>query len=106
MKRVRAPNRICIESHLSVLIPCPYCGERDLTEFSYLGDAGYVRPAAGGNDEADRFVQAVYLRDNPAGLHTELWYHASGCRTWLRVTRDTCTHEITGADYANPTVGT
>ncbi len=24
----------------------------------------------------------------------ELWYHAFGCRSWLRVTRDTRTHEI------------
>ncbi len=87
-------------------IPCPFCGERDLTEFSYLGDAGYVRPEAGGSDELGRFVEAVYLRDNPSGLHAELWYHASGCRTWLRVTRDSRTHEIASAEYANPAVGT
>ena len=93
-----------------MLIPCPFCGERDLTEFSYLGDAGYVRPTAAdfdatGSDEVGRFVEAVYLRDNPAGPHTELWYHTSGCRSWLRVQRDTRTHEITGAEYANPAVG-
>jgi len=88
-----------------VRIPCPFCGARDLTEFSYLGDAGYVRPAADGNDAVERFVEAVYLRDNPAGLHAELWYHTSGCRSWLRVTRDTRTHEISSAEFANPAVG-
>ena len=43
----------------------------------------------------------VYLRDNPAGRHRDLWYHGSGCRTWLVVTRDTRTHEIFGVDYAD-----
>ena len=33
----------------------------------------------------------VYLRDNPAGAHRELWYHGAGCRAWLVVTRDTRT---------------
>jgi heterotetrameric sarcosine oxidase delta subunit len=105
MKRVRAPNPTCIDGY-SVRIPCPFCGERDLTEFAYFGDAGYVRPDPADIDAGRRFVQALYLRDNPAGPHQELWYHSSGCRTWLRVTRDTRTHEISAAEYANPAVGT
>ncbi len=36
----------------------------------------------------------VYLRDNPAGAHRELWYHGAGCRSWLVVARDTRTHQI------------
>lgn len=75
-------------------IECPFCGERDLAEFSYLGDAAFRRPRADGEGAAERFYEAVYLRDNPAGPHQELWYHAAGCRSWLRVTRDTRTHEI------------
>lgn len=70
-------------------IHCPFCGERDLSEFSYLGDATFQRP-----DSPEKFYEAVYLRDNPAGRHSELWYHAFGCRGWLRVTRDTRTHAI------------
>lgn len=70
-------------------IHCPFCGERDLSEFSYLGDATVQRP-----DSAEKFYEAVYLRDNPAGRHSELWYHTFGCRGWLRVTRDTRTHAI------------
>ena len=42
----------------------------------------------------------VYVRDNPAGAFEELWYHAQGCRTWLRVRRDTVSHAIAGAEYA------
>lgn len=48
-------------------IHCPFCGERDLSEFSYLGDATVQRP-----DSAEKFYEAVYLRDNPAGRHSEL----------------------------------
>jgi sarcosine oxidase subunit delta len=72
-------------------IPCPCCGERDVREFSCLGDAGPLRPAA---DDAAAFFDYVYLRTNPAGLHNELWYHAAGCHSWLVVTRNTVTHEI------------
>jgi heterotetrameric sarcosine oxidase delta subunit len=85
-------------------IECPFCGERDVSEFAYLGDAGVHRPAAGSSsdteDLASRFYEAVYLRDNPAGLHRELWYHAGGCLSWLRVTRNTRTHEILAVQLA------
>jgi sarcosine oxidase subunit delta len=88
-----------------MLIPCPFCGARDLSEFTYLGDAAYVRPDPRGEDAQSRFVEAVYLRDNPAGPHVEWWYHASGCRAWLKVTRDTRTHEISAAEFADARAG-
>ncbi len=75
-------------------IQCPFCGERDLGEFSYRGDAGFERPDAAAADAAARFFEQVYLRANPAGPHEELWYHVFGCRSWLNVTRNTRTHEI------------
>jgi sarcosine oxidase subunit delta len=79
-------------------IPCPFCGVRDLTEFTYLGDASLTkRPDPGSPDAAARFHEYVHLRDNPAGLHDELWYHGGGCRSWLTVTRNTRTHAIEGA---------
>ena len=81
-------------------IECPFCGERDVSEFSYLGDAGCRRPPADAEGLADRFYEAVYLRDNPAGPHEELWYHANGCLSWLRVTRDTRTHAILAVQLA------
>ena len=79
-------------------IPCPYCGERDVSEFSYRGDAAFRRPDPDGAQAPARFFEAVYLRDNPAGPHEELWYHAAGCRSWLTVRRNTRTHEIQGAE--------
>ena len=85
-------------------IHCPFCGERDQVEFVYLGDAGVPCPEATVTDALERFVEAVYLRANPAGPHAELWYHAFGCRGWLRVTRDTRTHEIVGVALAKAEV--
>lgn len=81
-------------------IDCPFCGERDHSEFSYLGDAGVHRPPGDAPDVVERFHAAVYLRDNPAGAHEEWWYHAGGCRSWLRVSRDTRTHEILAVQLA------
>jgi sarcosine oxidase subunit delta len=82
-------------------IPCPFCGERDLSEFAYLGDASVERSDPMAADARAQFITAVYLRDNPAGRHDELWYHAFGCRSWLRVSRDTRNHQIFAAAYAD-----
>jgi len=86
-------------------IHCPCCGDRDLMEFSYLGDASVRRPDPAAPDSADTFFDAVYLRDNPAGRHSELWYHGSGCRSWLTVDRDTRTHEIFSVAFCKPVEG-
>ena len=78
-------------------ILCPCCGERDAREFCCLGDASPRRPIT---DDAAAFVDYVFLRANPAGLHGELWYHAAGCHSWLVVIRDTVTHEIASVKRA------
>jgi sarcosine oxidase subunit delta len=75
-----------------LLIQCPWCGERCHTEFTYGGDAQVGRPAA--EDSNLAWVDYVYLRENPRGSHAEYWHHVQGCRQWLRVVRDTLTHEI------------
>lgn len=82
-------------------IRCPFCGERDLSEYVYLGDASVRRPDPGAPEAERQFFEAVYLRENPAGPHVELWLHAFGCRSWLRVTRDTRSHEILDAVLAS-----
>lgn len=80
-------------------ITCPYCGARDAQEFTYLGAAGLKRPDGLDTTEA-AMTDYVYLRDNPAGPHRELWYHGSGCHAWLVVTRDTRTHAIAAVEPA------
>jgi methylglutamate dehydrogenase subunit B len=84
-------------------ITCPYCGRRDLREFTYLGDATVVRPDPNGVEALSRFIEYIYFRDNPEGPHREYWYHGSGCQSWLVVTRDTRTHEILSSEAASQT---
>ena len=64
-----------------LLIPCPWCGPRAQIEFSYGGAANAKRPATDAPVEA--WFEFVYLRENAAGPHDELWLHAavvgSGC---------------------------
>jgi methylglutamate dehydrogenase subunit B len=76
-------------------IPCPWCGARDQTEFTYGGDGSLQRPHADAPQQ--EWLDYVYLRDNPRGRHHELWHHTASCRRWILVERDTLTHEITAA---------
>ena len=73
-------------------LTCPICGERGIEEFSYFGDATVARPAP--DAPAQAWVDYAYFRNNPAGPHSELWYHAAACRGFLRVERNTLTHAI------------
>jgi len=78
-------------------IECPYCGLRDHEEFSYFGDATKAYPALLAEADAanhDAWVDTVYTRNNPKGLHTEFWQHTLGCRRWLVVQRNTVSHDI------------
>lgn len=86
-------------------IHCPFCGERDSSEFTVTGDASCRRPNPDVPEAEAVFFDAVYLRDNRAGPHQELWYHGAGCRSWLEVTRDTRTHEIHDVRFANGAAG-
>jgi sarcosine oxidase subunit delta len=81
-------------------IPCPFCGPRDSAEFSTIGSAPPPRPAPDALFEA--WHDYLHLRDNPAGLHEELWQHVQGCRQWLRVARDTRTHAVESARACRP----
>lgn len=81
-----------------MIINHPILGPRDSSEFVYLGAANLIhRPDGLAEDEdtLERFIAYGHSRDNPAGLHRELWYHEQGDRSWLVVTRNTVTHEIT-----------
>jgi heterotetrameric sarcosine oxidase delta subunit len=74
---------------VTVRIPCPTCGERPHTEFTFGGQA---RPHAGDDTEAD--FARVFLPDNDPGSARERWFHTMGCRTWFELTRDATTNRI------------
>lgn len=84
-----------------MIIDHPLLGPRDAAEFVYLGDASLLnRPDWQAADAAAQFHDYLHLRDNPAGEHRELWYHEQGDRSWLVVTRNTLTHEISKVELA------
>ncbi|MFT5426405.1 MAG: heterotetrameric sarcosine oxidase delta subunit [Gammaproteobacteria bacterium] len=92
-----------------MIINHPLLGPRDSSEFIYLGDACLLDRPSWKNpnetaEERERKIQEyhdyLYLRENKAGLHRELWYHEQGDRSWLVVTRDTTTHLISAVELA------
>ena len=89
-----------------MLIPCPVCGLRDQSEFTYGGDAT-DRYAPGALDERDPSAGPAYVYDraNPRGAHQEFWHHVHGCRAWLVVERNTETHDVRGARLVGPWAG-
>jgi sarcosine oxidase subunit delta len=87
-----------------MLIPCPICGLRDQSEFTYGGDATPVRPNMI-STEVERWAAYVYDRSNPRGGHEELWHHVHGCRSWLFVERNTETHDVFSARLLGPWAG-
>jgi len=87
-----------------MLITCPYCGPRHVTEFTYQGDANRVRPDPASTDQA-AWNAYVYDRLNEAGDHREFWQHSGGCRSHLLVVRNTLTHRISETSFARSTRG-
>lgn len=77
-----------------LLIPCPYCGPRDDSEFSYGNQAHVARPADPAATSDREWAEYLYFRDNPKGPFAERWMHAAGCRRWFHVVRDTYSHTI------------
>lgn len=85
-----------------MLIPCPYCGPRDVTEFTYGGDGNVRQPTGADASPEAAWSAYVYLRDNRRGPHDEVWQHSAGCRRWIRVRRNTLTHEVLTSAPAAP----
>ena len=78
-----------------MLIPCPYCGPRDETEFHYGGQAHVPYPADGGAGMTDEeWGEYVFYRDSPKGLMAERWVHSAGCRRWFNAVRDTVSYRF------------
>ena len=78
---------------------CPICGERDVREFYYQGAAVMLeRPAPDAGEAA--WDDYLHLRENQPGDFEELCSHDAGCGAWLKVVRNTATHEVKSADLA------
>jgi heterotetrameric sarcosine oxidase delta subunit len=73
-------------------ITCPVCGERPITEYRFGGELPHVPDHI--TDDADRNLDWVWMYDNVAGVTTERWFHAAGCRRWLTIRRDTVSDRV------------
>ena len=82
-----------------IIINCPFCGERDHSEFGYGGDASIVYPPL--DAPMEDWHDAIFLRENICGMQSETWHHVNGCRMWLVVERDTMTHAISSVRPAH-----
>ena len=77
----------------------PLCGDRDSREYTYMGHETYLDRPGDEGWSAD-WDDYLHLRDNPAGVTRDLWYHGAGCTSWLLVERDTVTHDILRVELA------
>lgn len=77
-----------------LLVPCPWCGPRDETEFHYGGQAHIETPISASGLDDQQWAEVVFYRDNPRGPYAERWVHASGCRRWFNAIRDTRTYDF------------
>ncbi|AIZ34563.1 sarcosine oxidase subunit delta [Pseudomonas sp. K1(2024)] len=74
---------------------CPHCGElRSEEEFHASGQAHIARPLDPNACSDQEWGTYMFYRDNPRGIHHELWDHVAGCRQYFNVTRNTETYEI------------
>jgi heterotetrameric sarcosine oxidase delta subunit len=74
-----------------ILLPCPWCGPRDASEFGQVGES-VTRPDPAAASPAD-WRSYLYLRANPRGWVAETWYHRHGCRRFIKIERHTDTNE-------------
>ena len=78
------------------LIECPWCGERDETEFNCVGEAHIARPLETEKMSDQEWANYLFMRSNPKGLHREQWLHAAGCRRYFNAERDTVSYRFAG----------
>lgn len=79
-----------------MLLPCPFCGKRNESEFIFGGPVGAERPDANAVSD-EQWVEYLTVTPNPLGPVEEKWWHARGCGEWFTIWRDTRTHDIVEA---------
>ncbi|MGB6116901.1 MAG: sarcosine oxidase subunit delta [Mesorhizobium sp.] len=74
------------------LLPCPFCGLRDETEFHYRGETGIVRPEGSAVSD-NAWADYLYMRTNARGETCEIWVHLT-CGEFFAMRRNTVSHEV------------
>jgi len=81
-----------------ILVPCPYCGPRNASEFRWLGEVR-ERPDPTAATPA-QWRRYLYMRRNVAGWNIERWFHRAGCGRYLVLERNTVTNQFRVAESA------
>ncbi len=81
-----------------MLVPCPWCGPRNASEFRYAGEAR-TRPDPA-TATPQQWRRYLYFHTNPAGWARENWYHSAGCRRYFPLERHHTSNETRTADSA------
>ena len=76
-----------------VLLDCPNCGARNVTEYRYGGEYN-PRPAKPLETNDADWSDYVFMKKNKLGVQVEWWYHSSGCSTWFLAERHTKSNEV------------
>ena len=77
-----------------LLISCPFCGNREESEFYQGGEAHIDRPMTPEKLSDTDWADYLFFRVNKKGVYLERWVHRHGCRRWFNVARNTETNEI------------
>lgn len=73
-----------------MVLSCPWCGPRNVTEFRYGGE-NRSRPDPATASPA-QWRGYLFMKSNPMGEVGETWYHRAGCRRYFTLDRDTRTN--------------
>lgn len=76
-----------------LLLPCPFCGDRNESEFVFGGPKRAPRLSRLDGDDGE-WIDHLTVVPNPRGTVSEKWWHRLGCGSWIVVERDTVTHAI------------
>lgn len=77
------------------LFPCPFCGNRAETEFTYCAEPR-ERPEPAGEVSDARWAGYLFENRNPKGATREIWLHQT-CGEFFALDRDTVTHAVTAS---------
>ncbi|MGI8876269.1 MAG: sarcosine oxidase subunit delta [Egibacteraceae bacterium] len=75
-----------------ILLPCPWCGPRNVSEFRYVGEPRRRPDVA--TTTPQQWRAYLYNHTNAAGWVREQWFHRAGCRQYFGAERHTITDEV------------
>ena len=78
------------------IFPCPFCGDRNETEFHFAGELGKVRPDTTGDISATDWSTYLFTQRNEKGAVHEVWMHTP-CAELFVLERDSVSMEVTGS---------